>query len=431
MNSETGMRGQRERLDDIPHQDRLSSWLRMIFWISLFLVLFTVGAGLGLFAFLGGELRPPESKAGDWVVEPKPGERVNILVLGVDDVEGIERSDTIIVVSLDPITHEAAVLSIPRDTLVKIPDRPGREKIAHAHAYGGPGRTVATVNGFLGMPMHYYVKVDFEGFRQLVDILGGITVNIEKSMFYEDPYQDLYIDLKPGRQRLDGEKALHFVRYRNDGDLNRVRRQHEFLRAVADKAFSVGTVFKLPKMVKDLAEYVETNMLLKDMLALADLATGIDQTRIVTETIPVTSVWKKIEAKDIYLGEEADDPAVARLVNRLLKGIDREANGRVKVRVINSTGVPARGERLAQVLEGLGYKVGDIIEDQVIDYKGTAVVYDGNGEEYVKAQVMARNLAAEYETVEVLRPASFNGFAGATSEEEVLSGVDLLAVVSD
>ena len=139
----------------------------------------------------------------------------NIVVMGVDERDtDAGRSDTLFVVMLDPKNNNVSLLSIPRDTMVRVPGR-GWDKINHAFAYGGHKLTQQTVEEFLGIQINNYVVVDFSGFKDLVNAIGGIDINVEKDMYYEDPYDNLVIDLQQGRQHLDGEKAIQYVRYRD------------------------------------------------------------------------------------------------------------------------------------------------------------------------------------------------------------------------
>lgn len=407
---------------------RRSYWVRVAGWAFALFLVFSFSAGLGLFTFLNGLRGPGTVQGAGLVAEPGPGQRVNVLVLGVDSVDGIERSDTVMVFSLDPLTHEIALLSIPRDTLVEIPGRPGREKITHAHAYGGPLKSLLTVSAFLEEPIHYYVKVDFRGFASLVDLLGGVTVDVEKPMHYHDPTQDLRIDFEPGRQRLEGRKALEFVRYRSDGDLNRIRRQQAFLQAAADQAFRAGTILKLPQMLGELSRYVETNMTPQEMLSLAQWVAAADRSEIVMGTVPVRAAWTTgARGGEIYLGEEADPQGKAERVERLLKGVDRAANAGVRVSIVDAAGAGA-GERAGRLLGALGYAVVSVREGSADATGGAAVVYNGGADGYRLAQVLARSLSDTLGPVAVYRPGRLRALLGG-GRESVPEGADLTLIV--
>lgn len=400
---------------------------RLLAWVVGLALLFSVGVGAGLLAFLGGLGDRGAARGFPFAAEPKPGERINVLVLGLDDDRtAVHRSDTMMVVSLDPLTHEVGLLSIPRDTLVDIPGGPRRDRITHAHAYGGPLKSLVTASELLGVPIHYYVRVNFAGFKAIVDLLGGVTVDVEKPMRYSDPTQDLHIDLKPGRQRLDGDKALQFVRYRNDSDLDRIRRQQAFLRALADEAFRIGVIPRLPRLAGEIAQHVETNMSPQEILQFARLATAVERDRIRMGTVPTRAVWS---AQNEYRGEEADRAGLAELVARLLKGIDREANSRVRVRVARGSASPEQAWRVAAYLREQGYQVVEVAGDPERGAEGTAVIYEGGEDAHLQAQLLARTLAEEFHPVEVLRPAPLLGLLGARASGPGQGGeADLLVV---
>lgn len=224
---------------------------------------------------------------------PRPGGRTQILVLGLDGDANLERdrthtrSDVMMLVSIDPRKKKAGILSIPRDTRVYIPGH-SHDKIAHANVYGGPELSMKAVEKLLDTPVHYYVMLDFRAFRRIVDILGGIEVDVPQRMYYRDPYQNLVIDLKPGRQVLDGDKALEFVRYRHypNGDLGRIEAQHIFIKALISKIFTLKGVLKMPSMIAELSRYVDTNISPVEMLRLARVAIGLGGEDVRMATLP-------------------------------------------------------------------------------------------------------------------------------------------------
>ena len=196
--------------------------------------------------------------------------KTNRVVMGVDERdEDAGRSDTLFVEMLDPKSNNISLLSIPRDTMVKIPDR-GWDKINHAFAFGGHKLTQQTVEEFLGIQINNYVVVDFKGFKGLVDAIGGIDINVEKDMYYEDPYDNLVIDLQQGRQHLDGAKAIQYVRYRDEeGDIGRIKRQQHFMAAIYEKITSTEILTKVPGLVKELVTMIKTDIPVTDMIKLA------------------------------------------------------------------------------------------------------------------------------------------------------------------
>ena len=193
----------------------------------------------------------------------------NIVVMGCDiRKDDVGRSDTLFVVMLDKDKDKAALLSIPRDTRVKIKDR-GWDKINAAFAYGGHTLTEETVQDFLGIRLHNYVVVDFQGFKDLVDVIGGVDINVEKRMYYYDPYADFEINLRPGMQHMDGKTAMQYVRYRDEeGDIGRIRRQQKFIMALYKQIASKNIIAKIPGVSKQIMSMIKTDLSLKEMVEL-------------------------------------------------------------------------------------------------------------------------------------------------------------------
>ena len=200
-------------------------------------------------------------------------DKATIMIMGVDEREGdVGRSDTLMVATIDPIKNEASLLSIPRDTRVAIP-RNGYDKINAAYAYGGEKLTQRTVEDFLGVRIDHYVIINTHAFQKIVDAIGGIDINVEKRMYYEDPWDDdggLIIDLRPGMQHMDGVTAMSYVRYRDEeGDIGRIARQQRFMRAVMEKVTSPAIVTRLPAVIRECMGAVETDLSFRQILELA------------------------------------------------------------------------------------------------------------------------------------------------------------------
>ena len=119
-----------------------------------------------------------------------------------------------------------------------------------------------TVANLLQVPIHYYVLVDWRAFIDVIDLIGGVDLYVEKDMYYEDPYADLVIDIKHGYQHLDGKRAGEYVRFRKDelGDIGRVQRQQKFMKAAAAQIFNIDTVTKIPALFSTVDRHVETDM---------------------------------------------------------------------------------------------------------------------------------------------------------------------------
>jgi len=273
----------------------------------------------------------PEPSYQDSEDQELPAERLHLVLLGLDAIDPAEmsRADSVLFVSADPKEQRVAILSIPRDTWVNIPGH-GWDKINATTVYGGPELTCQVVSGLLGLPVEHYVMVGYDGFRELVDLLGGVTLEVEQRMYYRDlrATPPLVIDLQPGEQRLDGDKALQYVRYRCDGlgDITRTQRQQKFLAALANEMMKPGNIVKLPKLVPELNDCVATNLALRDMLRWAGVARKLDGVEVVSATLPGNfldynglSYWSvdPARAKEVAVklinGEEIGDPVDERV----------------------------------------------------------------------------------------------------------------------
>lgn len=204
-----------------------------------------------------GTLQPDRSS-----IDGKVTYDVNVLLLGVDERKGdVGRSDTMMLLSYNAKTNRLYLMSIPRDSRVRLP-RHGYQKINAAYAFGGPDLCKKAVESLTGLYVDYYVKINFTGFVKLVDALSGVDIRIKSRMNYDDPYQDLHIHFTPGVHHLDGEKALEYVRWRQDAraDLARVERQREFVDAVVRKLLSPQGLVRLPIVLKTLMDYADTDI---------------------------------------------------------------------------------------------------------------------------------------------------------------------------
>ena len=225
-------------------------------------------------------------------------DKVNVLILGTDagllpgGIKVRPRTDTMMVASFDPNTPslEVKLLSLPRDSRVVIPGRPGLDKINAAHAKeGGLQLAVDTVQVLLDLPIHYYVRVDHAGFRRVIDAIGGVDYYVESDMDWDDPYQDLYIHLKQGPQNLDGEKAEQYVRYRGNGsDITRIQRQQKFLLATLKTVLKPSNLFRINQLVDIARQSVTTNIDADDILRYLPLVDKINDKSLNTYTAPGT-----------------------------------------------------------------------------------------------------------------------------------------------
>jgi len=193
---------------------------------------------------------------------------INILLLGVDERPHDKgRSDTMIVATLNPKTQKMLMTSIPRDTRVQIPGRNGHSKINAAYAYGNEELAVETVEKIFNIDISYYVKVNMEGLRDLVDAVGGVTVNNDITWADEGFYKKGYV-YKKGEIFLDGPKAIGYVRMRHKdprGDFGRNLRQRQVIEAVLEKGMHLSSVTNMQRILNVLGDNVSTNLSFDDM----------------------------------------------------------------------------------------------------------------------------------------------------------------------
>lgn len=245
-------------------------------WIGVGgLLLLAVLAGIFSYWWFGGRLnvvRPPVKRSEETEHFMVPPNKLNILIMGVDDrpkEDDPGRSDTLLVMTIDTESRETSIISVPRDTRVRIKGL-GWDKINHAFSVGGAELTRQTTENFLGIPMDYYAKINLESFGGIVDAIGGVTIDVEKRMQYEDSWDHYVIDLKPGVQRLDGRTALQYVRYRDDeGDIGRVARQQKFIKAVLVELSSPAIILKAPSLIREVFSSLDTDLPAALMLGIA------------------------------------------------------------------------------------------------------------------------------------------------------------------
>jgi len=218
--------------------------------------------------------------------------RVSILLIGADQRPEQKKfsTDSIILASVDPETKRTSLLSIPRDTRVALSGH-GHVKINEIVAFKDLSTLQSTVEELTGEEIAGYVQTNFRGFKEIIDTLGGIEVNVEKDMYYETgDEEDGYINLRKGEQRLDGSKALQYARFRHDAlaDISRTARQQVVLKAVAKEMFRLSTIPKLPFLVPQVMDAVNTNLSSKDIFTLAKVAVGFNSSNVISQTLPGT-----------------------------------------------------------------------------------------------------------------------------------------------
>lgn len=228
------------------------------------------------------------------VVPPLDGRsEFNLLVLGLDQPDRLfpdkvgRRSDTMLIAHVDLLTKTVTGVSIPRDTRVRLEDDGGWTKINSAYTAGGVDGAVRIVEDITGVSPDYYMVVDTASTKHLVDLVGGVTVTVDKRMKYDDNWQDLHINLRPGTQHLDGDQAVGFLRFRHDrtGDIARMKRQQQFIRAMAERIMDPVNLPKLPWIVAELRRQVKTDMTDTDVLYVANVMKDVPASHLVFHSL--------------------------------------------------------------------------------------------------------------------------------------------------
>lgn len=253
---------------------------------KLLLLIVVFGVTFGVGAFIGGQFGNPS-------IETKvtEGKSINILFMGIDarDPKSNSRSDTMIVASIDTKTKKVAMVSVPRDTRIKT--LTGKSiKINSINYTDGPEAACKEVSKLLGTKVDNYVVTNFYGFGNIVDVLGGVHIYVDDDMYHADPINpELAINITKGDHYFNGKQALAYVRYRGGptADIGRTQRQQKFIKALAKEIFQPATIIKLPKLIPEIAKNVNTNIPIKDMVYLANLARDFGESdSIITQTLP-------------------------------------------------------------------------------------------------------------------------------------------------
>ena len=380
--------------------------------VGILLALIAV-ASATYFWFSGGFA----DKTKDNAIMVSPANKVNIMVMGVDSrSDDVGRSDTLFVLTVDTNTKEVAMLSIPRDTRMKIPGN-GWDKINAAYAYGGEKLSQQSVENLLGIKIDHHIEINVSGFKKIIDAMGGVTIDVEKRMYYNDPYDDdggLVIDLRPGVQHMDGNTAIQYVRYRDEeGDIGRVERQQKFIKAVLNEVATPSVITKIPAIIREVSSTVKSDMSTTEMLNLARILNDASKNGLKTDMVPgkpayiddisywipdlialrkhvaqtlgvtvdekyvattqrdateyATSIPKEMKIVDrpkpVQVPKPATVPEKPKIVDKtgIISNSDDTSkparSGKVRVEVVNASGVPGAGDKIASVLRGQGIEV--------------------------------------------------------------------------
>ena len=355
-------------------------------------------------------------------------ERLNILLLGIDErevEEGPWRTDTMILLTIDPATQTAGMLSIPRDLWAPIPGYDVESKINTAHFLGdaegypggGPALAMATVQYNLGIPVRYYIRLNFSAFERIIDQIGGIDMCLDQPI--DDPqypdsgfgYEPLHIDA--GCQRMDGRLALKYARTRHTefGDFDRARRQQQVILAVRDRVTRADVlptlVVQAGLLIETLGDSVKTNFTLDQLLRLANLGSHIDLDKIQSLVIDPSMTLSYLAPTDppqyvlIPIREE-----IRKLRDRLLSaaGADlpdggddaaRLAAEAAVIRVENGTQTVGLAARTREFLNRLGFVIASFGDayDGLSDHTSTLIIDHGNKPFTAAKLASALNLA--------------------------------------
>lgn len=337
------------------------------------------------------------------LAQAAPGKPFNVLLMGADYRHGdtAYRADSIIVARVDPAARKVWILSIPRDTKVDIPGY-GAQKINAAHSYGGIHGTITAVEKLTGVKINHYVEANFQGFKQVVDAMGGVWINVPVAI------HDIQADDSPhhraayvpaGWQRLDGEHALTFVRARHqfvDQDFHRMKDQQLFFKALAKQMASSGNFVRLPLEIAQASRYIKTDMSLGDMINTAQALRSAGSDSVYTAS--VTGTW---QTPFVY----ADTSQMRTLVSRMQAGqpftpsktasATASAAGSstvnpasVTLTVRNGSGTSGLAAQARSVLMGRGFKVLTIGTAGNSAYPQTLIVFK-SGNQSAAAAVAA------------------------------------------
>ncbi len=293
---------------------------------------------------------------------------MNILIMGIEPVPGtIEgspesfagNSDTMMLVRLNPSDKSVRVLSIPRGTMIAIPEQ-GLTKVSEANAKGGPVLAARVVSRSLSnAPIDRYIRISTSGFRQLVDHLGGVDVFVPQTMNYQDQHGGLSINLAPGWQNLNGEQAEQFSRFREQGmgDLPRVQRQQALITSLLQRLNSPTVLPKLPQLTRIMRKYFDTNLRMEEMMALANFSVNVERDNFQMAMLPgnfskfsqdPNSYWLNMTGQQSLLNDYVGVDLAS------LKSDNRPVSIR-RVAVQNTTNQPQLTEKVITYLKQKGF----------------------------------------------------------------------------
>ncbi|MEM6714915.1 MAG: LCP family protein [Cyanobacteria bacterium P01_D01_bin.6] len=378
----------------------MAPWIRRLAWAGVFgttVIAAAVGGALvattvPLPAVLSTEANEPLNLADMWQTgfRYQVARPVNLLIMGVDlpapgqedaDTLFSGRSDVMLLVRVNPDDSTVDLLSIPRDTQVDIPGA-GINKINHANLAGGAELVAETVQTNLGpVPIDRYVRVSTGALRELVDLLGGVDVNVPQRMVYQDVTQGLNIDLQPGWQTLNGSQAEQFARFRSDGngDIGRVQRQQILMQAMRERLTHPTVIPRLPQVTRVIMRYVDTNLTLEEILALANVALEIDPSNLRMVMLP-----GRFSSPEEYIASYwiLDPVATQQVMNNffgldevtLLSNRENQVVTNLPIAIQNASGESRVAREVADYLRSEGFRNVYVIRDWSSELQRTQVI---------------------------------------------------------
>ncbi len=287
--------------------------------------------------------------------------RQTILLVGTDANQNAAdpwlgtRTDTIILLNVDPKTKSVNAISVPRDSKVYIPHDHGIQKINAAHAIGGIDLTKETLEETLGIKINHYIMVNDAAVEKAVNALGGVPIYVEKEMHYHDYSGNLHVNLHKGLNILDGRNAVGYLRFRKDGlgDIGRTQRQQWFLRGLLEKLQSPQAIPKIPELINTVTTYVKTDLSLYEISQLASLSKNIDMNKIEVATLPGAPNQKGSISYWI-LDPEKTQEVINRMIYRDKASLD---NNHIIGGIIYASKKTDQAEQMKAEMEELGITV--------------------------------------------------------------------------
>ncbi|MGP3779409.1 LCP family protein [Halanaerobium saccharolyticum] len=358
-------------------------------WKYIALIIFLVIIGIAI-PFLWNDELSQISSSG-----PFKENKVNILVVGYDsDINGASRADTIILISLDVETNEAGLIFLPRDTYINSNKR-SFTKLNSSHVYGGIKLTQETVKEMLNIDIDYYLETDFRGFEKIIDRLGGVEINVSRHLNYVDKAGGLYIDIPAGQQTLNGEEALEYVRFRDArGDIGRIERQQKFIDAVLAKVLSPAIITKVPGIMKEVNEAVNTNIPIQDITPFLNTAKEINLSQIESKMLPGKAEYINGISYWVPDMQEAEI-----MVDNLIRNKSYIKNKEYNLKVLNGVGESGAASDTAGLLEKYGFNISTIGNADKYDYDSSVVKYYSEDDAETAAKV-AELLGGKTEFIE-------------------------------